>query len=111
MPQLVRPTPRISINQLAKYLISTSAQHPQIVRNQKHPPTFMVNWYEFATNCIIQFILENCTDENILLTEIDRLYSVVPSNEYEETRYRTNAEALESFCNSYDRLDLDGLTV
>jgi len=50
-------------------------------------------------------------DENPLLIEAARLYSLIGTNDYEDSRNRTNAEALEAFLDCYEQIDLAGMTV
>lgn len=106
-----RSTPRISINQLAKYLAATPTQRRRIIRDQKRPPTYKVVYYEHAKNSIARFIVGGCSDESVITDEIARLVAETPSNEYEEARLVNNVEALEAFLDTYDALDFDGLTV
>ncbi len=111
MTAVERDEPRISINQLAQYLVASPLRRRRIIAGQKRPPTFMVNWYEFAKNVIASFVVGGCADEDLIVNEIDRLYAETPANAYEETRYRTNAEALTAFLESYDELDFGGLAI
>lgn len=107
----VRTSPRISINQLAMYLVSSAGQRRAIVRKAKFPPTFQVNWYDLASVSICEFIQGGLANEAILLTELTRLDGLIPTSDYEETRFRTNGEALEAFLDSYENLNFEGLTV
>ena len=107
----VRNDPRISINSMAEYLGASASRRQRIVEEQKRPPTFRVNWYQFAQDAITSFIVGGCTDESILTNETTRLSRAAPVNDYEETRFQTNGEALTSFLDTYDELDLTGLTI
>ncbi len=104
-----RSSPRLSVNQLATYLVATPSQRRRIIRTAKFPPTFMVNWYDFARLAITDFIVTGMTNEAILTNEISRLYGLPASNDQEESRNRTNAEALEAFLDCYDQIELSGL--
>ena len=53
----IRTDPRISINSMAEYLGATASRRQRIVEEQKRPPTFRVNWYQFAQDTITQFIV------------------------------------------------------
>jgi hypothetical protein len=103
--------PRISINQLATYLVSTPTQRRRIIQTAKTPPTFLVNWYDFARQAINQFVTGGMADESILVNESMRLLRQTPSSDYEETRLRTNAQAIDSFLDCYDQIELAGHTL
>jgi hypothetical protein len=103
--------PRISINQLAKYLAANATMRRRIIIEQKQPKTFMINYYDYAQKPIIEFLLGGCKNEEIIVKEIDALYSKDAQSEYDETRLNVNAEALQAFLDSYEKLDLDGLRV
>jgi hypothetical protein len=98
--------PRISVNQLATYLVSTPFQRKRIIQAAKTPPPFMVNWYDMARQPINQFVAGGMSDESILVNESIRLSRQVPNNDYEETRLRTNLEAIDAFLDCYDQIDL-----
>ena len=104
-------SPRVSINQLATYLVATPAQRRRIIHTAKTPPTFVVNWYDFARKAINQFVSGGMTDESILVNESIRLYGQTPASDHEETRLRTNAEALDAFLDCYDQIDLPGHSI
>lgn len=101
--------PRISINQLAKYLDANPTTRRRIIADQMQPKTFRVNYYDYAQKPIIKFLLKGCKDEEIIVQEIESLYTRDAQSEYDETRMTVNAEALQAFLDSYDQLDLDGL--
>jgi len=106
-----RDNPRISLNQLALYLSASAVRRRSILRDQKNPKTFRVAWYEQAQSAISSFILGGCKDEDLILQEIDGLQGAEATSDYEGSRNRTNAQALECFIDSYDKLDLDGLEI
>lgn len=96
---------------MAEYLGAAASRRQKIVEEQKRPPTFRVNWYQFAQDAVTRFIAGGCADESILTRETTRLSRATPVNDYEESRFQTNGEALASFLDTYDELDLSGLTV
>lgn len=100
-----RTSPRISINQLAAYLTATPSQRRRILQVAKNPPTFRVNWYDPARSAIAVFVRGGMANENILTDESARLYSLPVSSDYDETRNRTNAEAIDAFLDCYDQID------
>lgn len=103
--------PRISINQLAKYLSASPAIRRSIIIQQKQPKTFIVNYYDYANQPILNFLLGGCKDEEIIVKEIDSLYHKDTQSEYEEIRISVNIEAMQAVLDSYDQLDLENLVV
>ena len=103
--------PGISLNQLALYLTSDALKRRRIIEQRKEPKSFMVNWYDPAMSKISEFVMAGCANEDILVSEIDRLYAITPGSEYEQTRNNTNAEALLSFMDVYNDLVLEGFEI
>ena len=101
--------PRVSINQLATYLVATPSQRRRILRDAKAPATFRVNWYDFARSSIEAFVGGGMADDSILTNESQRLLDLEPTNEFEETRHRTNAEAIDSFLDCFDQIQTNGM--
>jgi hypothetical protein len=101
--------PRISINQLAKYLGANAPTRRRIIIDQRNPKTFVVNYYELAQQPIVKFLTGGCRDEEIIIRAIDEFGSREAQSEYDETRLAVNADALQAFLESYDILNLDGL--
>jgi hypothetical protein len=106
-----RRKPRISVNALTEYLTANAGRRRRIVETQKHPPDYQVIYYEPAAKTMTAFIVGGCADEDTVITEIDRLYSLPAKSDYEHHRWTSNAEALESFLGFYERLDLQGMAV
>lgn len=107
----VRQTPRFSINKLVDYLTANAAKRRRIIEAQKRPVTFRLNWYESAQNTICNFLLDQDRDESIISSEIEKLYSAIPENDQDESKNITNAEALESFLEAYEKIDFNGLVL
>jgi hypothetical protein len=101
---------RVSINQLAKYLDSTPSQRRKIVRDAKNPPAYRVNWYDGARPSIVEFMVGGMSDETILLRAIQRLSAIQPGSDHEESKLRSNIEALEAVIESYADIDFLSLT-
>lgn len=107
--QRVNPEPRFSLNALMKYSVALPAKRPKIIRDQKYPPTFRVIWYEAACGAITRFIAGGMQDESILTSEVSRMEGIEPANEQEGQKIDGNIEAIESFLNWYDQVDLSSL--
>jgi hypothetical protein len=101
-----RDEPRISLNQLTEYLTANSSRHKKIIEQQKRPSDFQVIYYQYAQDAIQNFIVGGLVDENLLIDAIDELHLRQAPSEYEETRILSNVEALESFLEFYDDIDL-----
>jgi hypothetical protein len=107
--QKVWADPRFSLNALMKYTGASAVNRRRLIHEQKYPAVFKVIWYEVAGTAIKRFVAGGMADESIITSEIGRLSSLVPSNEQEEQKYDGNIEAMQSFLNSYDGIDLHGL--
>lgn len=109
--QRVRTEPRISVNKLGDYMVATPARRRSILAQQKTPPTFMVTYYEDAQQVIREFYEHGGTDARIIERGIERLEARVPESDFEEQRTQGSADALSSFLDSLDSLDLGGYDV
>lgn len=102
--EIVRENPRISVNELGKYLIASPSQRKIIVRNQKRPPTYMTAYYQLALNAITRFISSGSNNYDLLIEESDRLMELKATNEQDEARFLSNSEAIEHYLNICDDL-------
>lgn len=109
--EVVRDEPRISVNKLGEYLVASPLRRQAIIKEQKRPRTFQVNWYEFASKAITTFVLSGCNNDESLYHEVDRLGALIPGSEYEEQRIQTNIEAIDCFLEIYDSLNLEDMEV
>ena len=105
MADSTRDGPRISVNALTKYLGANPAQRRRIVSEQKQPREFQVIYYKPASDTIRAFLIDEDRDEDLLVSEIDRLYTLNPKNDYEKHRWTNNAEALGSFLEFHEDVD------
>lgn len=108
-PQKVRQDPRFAMNALMRYMIAPAARRYKLIRDQKYPPVFQSIWYEAACNAISRFIASGMQDETMLSGEMSRLAGLVPANDQEAQKNEGNIEAIESFLNSYDQIQLNDL--
>lgn len=104
-----RAEPRISLNQLTEYLVANSTGRKSIIRQQKYPKSFQVIYYQDAQDAIQQFIAGGMSKEEILASRIDDIYSRSTASKYEHTRSISNAEAIDSFLQFYENIDLADL--
>jgi hypothetical protein len=104
-----RRQPRMSLNQLTEYLIASPGQRKRIIEQQKHPNDFQVIYYHNAQDAIQRFIAGGMSKEELLLGAIDDLYSRSAGNQYEHDKNISNAQAIQSFFEFYQNIDLVGL--
>jgi len=104
-------TPRVSVNQLAKYLTATPRGRRTVVLDSKNPPAFKASWYEAARDAISQFARTGFEDERPLEMALDKLAEATPGNEHEQLVIANDIEALESFLNTYHNIVTDELAI
>ncbi len=105
-----RNAPRISVNKLGEYLTATPSRRRRIIFEQKHPPTFQVIRYREAERAIVDYLVGG-QDEKILEKVRTRLAATVPETEFEAQKVQLCIEALDTFEECLDLVDLDGLAV
>lgn len=106
-----RARPRISVTKLGEYLVATPLRRRAIVREQKKPRDFVVARYGDVYSAIQQFLLRGAVDTSILETAIERLYNASATTEWQEQDNALSAEALESFLDISDSIDITGCSV
>jgi hypothetical protein len=106
--EIMRSTPRISVNKLAEYITSRGIRQRQILRDQKFPQDFKVTYYKEAEEAVSQCIASNF--ENIL--SLERALSILeqrsPDRIGTARRIAKNADAIEIFSGMLDDIDLRG---
>ena len=100
--------PRISANKLGEYLVSRPRRQARIVYDQKYPPDYVVTYYRDAQEAISQYIASNLENIGILERRINTLNQAEAGNVYEIRRLAGNIEAIKSFMNLLDEIDLRG---
>lgn len=103
-----RRTPRISVNKLGEYLTATPARRKRIIRDQKYPPPYQVTRYRDAERAIVEFFAVG-QDARILNEYRRRLAAATPESEFEANKVQLCVEAIDSFEDALDVLDLDGV--
>src|SRR4051812_32933118 len=102
---LVRAEPRISVNKLGEYLIADAGRRKTILHQQKHPPAYMTQHYEDASQPILSYYRDGC-NPNQVKRQIDRLSRQVPRHNHDAQRLNDCMDALESFLEVQAQLDL-----
>ncbi len=101
-------TPRISVNKLGEYMVSKAARRQRILRDAKYPPPYITTYYREAQESIAQFIAGNMEDIGTLERSVQILEQKTPDSIHEIRRVNGNVEAIESFMNLIDEIDLKG---
>lgn len=97
---------KISINQLAEYIVSSPSKRQAIIRDQLRPPVYKVGYYDIAKKTVSNFISNGMKDEGILEQAIKNLEQAVSQTEQEEKENSLNIQAIDSFWMSYDKINL-----
>ncbi len=105
-----RRAPRISVNKLGEYMTATPLRRRRIVQDQKRPKGFILPRYTEAQDAITKYLVGGKQDEGRLHSEIERLNIAPSATEWESDRKRLACEALQSFLEIADAIDLDGLS-
>jgi len=101
----VMAKPKISVNELGKYLdTSDDLKRRSILKNQKEQNPSIGSYWNDAEKSITKFIAGNMKDEDILVSAIDRLHSTPSRSPVGETRKSYNITAIERFHGMYQRL-------
>lgn len=106
-----RPGPRISVNKLGEYMIASPARRRRIVADQKRPREFIVTRYRDAVGAMVEFLAAGGRDDRIITRAIAELEAKPVSTDFQSQDRDLSIEALESFLDTTDQLDLSGLTV
>jgi hypothetical protein len=101
--------PRISVNKLGEYMTATPLRRRRIVQDQKRPKGFILPRYSEAQDAIAKYLAGDELDAGRLLSEIERLKLAPSATEWESSRKRLASEAMQSFLEMADEIDLDDL--
>jgi hypothetical protein len=106
------PTPRISANQLAEYLIAAPARRQTILRNARYAPTFLVIRYQTAKDAISRYLAQDLRNKRILTDAIISLKSVEHSgvSEFRKNDAQLCIEAIEAFTSMADNKALASIS-
>ena len=111
MSQIEREVPRISANKLGEYMTATPSRRRRIIKDQKRPKDYIVPRYTQAQGAIVAYLTATSRNDARLSEAVDRLGSSPASSEWDEQRRSLCAEAIQSFLDLVDDLELDGLVL
>lgn len=106
-----RPGPRISVNKLGEYMIASPLRRRRIAADQKRPREFIVTRYRDAVAAMVEFLAAGGNSDRIITRAIADLEAKPVSTDFQLQDRDLSVEALESFLDTVDQLDLSGLTV
>lgn len=106
----IRIEPRISVSKLAEYMVATPARRRSIIRDQKHPLTFVAGRYSEVYKAVAE-CLRRGYDVTPVHQAIERLYKAIPKTNWQAQDQQLSAEALEAFLTFVDEVDFGSLVV
>ena len=101
-------TPRISVNKLGEYLVVGPGRRHKILHDAKFPSDFIRPIYRTATDVISSFIAGGLSDIAALERAMEALGNESPNTVWDQRRINSNIDALETFSNMIDAIDLRG---
>ncbi len=101
-------SPRISVNKLGEYITSKANRQRNILYDQKYPADYITAYYKDAEEAISLFIAKGMADLSILENRIQSLGQEKAEKIWQQRRALGNIDAIETFMNIMDDLDLDG---
>lgn len=101
-------TPRISVNKLSEYLVVGAGRRNRILHDAKFPPDYIRPVYRTAGEAIATFITGGMTDIGAIERAMEALGNETPNTVWDQRRINSNIDALETFGNMIDAIDLRG---
>jgi hypothetical protein len=101
--------PRISINKLGEYLTATPSRRKRIVEDQQDPKPFITKRYGDAREQIVGYLASDMTDDSTILQAAENLKVHSGGTDFCEQDRCASSEAIHSFLEASENLDLDGL--
>lgn len=106
--QVVRKSPRISVNKLGEYMVASPRRRRRIIQDQKEPHEFVVARYRDAEEVIGEFLRSGADDDAAVQEAIQRLQFKPKKSDWDTTTAKLCAGALEAFLEVLDDLNLAG---
>ena len=105
-------TPRISANELARFMVATDLGREGIIRNARWQGTVRVVRYRAARDCLGRFLSDKARPHRIIAEGKERFDSILddPSKSaFQHEDARASIVALNNFQRSWNQLGLGGL--
>ena len=108
MARVNKQAPRISVNKLAEYITRKGDRKRQILHDQKYPSDYKVVYYKEASEAVALAINSNLEDLSAVNRTIAVLEQLKPDKIGIKRRIQANIDALESFKEMLDDINLVG---
>ena len=105
MSETVRETPRISVNKLSEYVTALPGRRKTIIKQQKRPSSYIVPYYQYAKDIVIDYLSNNNDDDHWLNNKVQQLLDKPISSDWDATRRNICIDALDSFMEFAEDLD------
>lgn len=103
--------PRISVNKLGEYLTATPSRRKRIIEDQQDPKPFITKRYGDARQEIVGFLSSDMNDDSKILQAAENLKIHSGGTDFCEQDRTASSEAIHSFLEASENLDLEGLVV
>jgi hypothetical protein len=90
-------------------MVASPRRRRSIIEDQKRPRGYIVARYTEAQNAIAEYLSQGTQNDEIIYRAIERLNNEVPATEWEAERNQLCIEALESFLEIGEAIELNGL--
>lgn len=95
--------PRLSANELGKFVWSTNAQKCRILRDQKYPKPIKTSYYQRASSTILRSLKDGVFSEDILRQGLNKIQSMPAESPHQERVLRRNATAVRRFLTIHEK--------
>ena len=102
--------PRISLNKLCEFMTASIPRQRRIVRDQKFPADYLRAYYREAQEAVASCIASDLADLAVVERQIDILNQREPGTVGAQRRLASNVDALETFLDMVDDINLLGAT-
>jgi hypothetical protein len=95
--------PRLSANELGKFVWSSDAEKRRILRDQKYPKPIKVSYYQQASSTILRSLKEGVFSEDILREGLQKIQSMPAETPHKARVLRGNIRAVRRFLTIHEK--------
>lgn len=106
--QVVRKSPRMSVNKLGEYMVASPRRRKRIIEDQKEPHDFVVARYRDAEEAIGEYLRDGAEDDSCIQEAIQKLQFKPKKSQWDTDTAGLCNDALEAFLEVVGDIDLDG---